>query len=58
MDDTIFWSPGDSKTDQSVGEIRKQDFELIDDEEVESFLGIKIDTIYDNTIIMSQPVGT
>ena len=50
VDDTIFWWPDDSKIDQKTGELKTLNFDLTDEGEVDSFLGIKIDTADENTI--------
>ena len=56
--DTIFWSPDDTKIDQTISELKALDFDLTDEGVVDSFLGIKIDTAEDGTINMSQPALT
>ena len=58
VDDTIFWSPDDTKIDQTITELKALNFDLTDEGEVDSFLGIKIETTDDNTITMSQPALT
>ena len=55
VDDTIIQSPDDYKIDQVISGLKELNFELIDEGDVDSFLGIKIDTADDDTIIMSQP---
>ena len=55
VDDTIFWSPNEIKIDEIIGELKALNFDLTDEGEVDSFLGIKIDTEDDGTITMSQP---
>ena len=58
VDDTIFWSAGDSKIDETISELKALDFDLIDEGVVDSFLGIKIDTVEDGTINMTQSTLT
>ena len=58
VDGTIFWSPDDTKIDQTISELKALDFDLTDEGVVDSFLGIKIDTKEDGTIAMSQPALT
>ena len=55
VDDTIFWSPNEIKIDETISELKALNFDLTDEGEVDSFLGIKIDTADDGTITMSQP---
>ena len=54
MEDKIFWSPDDSKIDWTISELKSLNFDLIYDGEVDSFLGIKIDTLDDDTLGMFQ----
>ena len=58
VDDTIFWAPKDSIIDKTISELRALNFDLTDEGDVDSFLGIKIDTADDKTITMSQPALT
>ena len=57
-DDTIIWSPNDTKIDQTISKLKALDFDLTGERVVYSFLGIKIDTAEDGTINMSQPTLT
>lgn len=54
VDDTIFFSPKNSIIDTHINHL-KQNFELIDEGDVNEFLGIKIQKEKDGTIIMTQP---
>ena len=38
VDDTIFWSPDDSKIESTISELKALNFELTDKGEVDSFL--------------------
>ena len=54
VNDTIFWSPSDSKIDQIISGLKGLNFEFTDEGDVDSFLGIKIDTTDDDTVTMLQ----
>ena len=53
VDDTIFWSPDESIIDTTISKIKSLNFDLADEGDVDSFLGVKIDTDEDGTIIKS-----
>ena len=55
VDDTICWSPDDSKIDNTISELKELNFDLTNEGSVDSFLGINIDTTDDSTITMNQP---
>ena len=54
VDDTVFWSPDESKIDKAISELKALKFELTDEGEVDSFLGIKIDKDAKGNITMTQ----
>ena len=54
VDDTVFWSPGESKIEKAISELKALKFELTDEGEVDSFLGIKIDKDAKGNITMTQ----
>ena len=54
-DDIMFWCPAGSKIDQTSSAIKGLQFDLTDEGDVDSFLGIEIDTKDDGAITMSQP---
>ena len=58
VDDTICWSHDDFKINETIVEIKDLNFDLTYEGVVESFLGIKIDTIEDSTIAMTQTALT
>ena len=39
----IFWSPNEANIDRNIGELKAHNFDLTDEGEVDSFLGIIID---------------
>ena len=53
VDDTIFWSPDESIIDTTISELKSLNFDLTDEGDVDSFLGVKIDTDEDGAIIKS-----
>ena len=57
VDDTIFRSPEESKIDKCISKVKYLNFILIYEGEIESFLGIKIETTAteDETRSMTQP---
>ena len=55
VDDTLFFSKDPKKIDQIISNLKKLDFELTDEGDVEAFLGIQVDQLDDGTIKMSQP---
>ena len=55
VDDTIFFSKNDTIIDRTITSLKALDFELTDEGDVESFLGIKIDHNPDGSFHMSQP---
>ena len=58
VDDTIFWSPNNSSIDKKISKLKDLNFDLMDEGDVDSFMGIKLDTADDKTITMSQPALT
>ena len=54
VDDTVFWSPDESKINKAISELKAHKFELTDEEEVDSFLDIKIDKDEKGNITMTQ----
>ena len=54
VDDTVFWSPDESKIDKVISDLKTLKFELTDEGEVDSFLGIKIDKDKEGNITMTQ----
>lgn len=54
VDDTTFWSQDESKIDKTISELKSLSFELTDEEEFNSFLGIKIDKDGNGNITMTQ----
>ena len=54
VDDTIFWSPNESKIDSTISDLKALDFELTDERDVDSFLGVQIDTTKDGVVKMTQ----
>ena len=58
MDNTIFWSPDDTKIDHTISELKVLDFDVTDEGVSDSFLSIKIDGVEYGTINISQHVLT
>ena len=56
VDNTMFWSPDDTKINQTISELKGLNFGLIDKREMDSFLDIKIDTVEDEIFTVCQPV--
>ena len=54
VDDTVFWSPDESKIDKVISDLKTLKFELTDEGEVDSFLGIKIDKDKEGNVTMTQ----
>ena len=54
VDDTVFWSPDESNIDKVISDLKSLKFELTDEEEVDSFLGINIDKDKDGNITMTH----
>ena len=54
VDDTIFWSPDDSKIESTISELKALNFDLTDEGEVDSFLGVKMEKDKDGNITMTQ----
>ena len=55
VNDPILWSPDNSKIGQVISGLKELNFELTDEEDVDLFSGINIDTADDDTITISQP---
>ena len=54
IDDTIFWSPSDSKIEYTISELKSLKFDLTDEGDVDSFLGIHIENDEMGNITMTQ----
>ena len=54
VDDTIFWSPDDSKIESTISELKAPNCVLTDKGEVNSFLGIAINKDEKGNIEMTQ----
>ena len=58
VDDNIVWSLDESIIDTTISDLKSLNFDLTDEGDVDSFLGVKIDTDENGTITMSQPTLT
>ena len=55
MDDTIFFAPDDPIINKEINSLKSNGFELTDEGEVDSFLGIKFTHSENGDMTMSQP---
>ena len=51
---TQSWSPNESKVDSTISEFKALNFDLTDEGDVDSFLGVQIDTTKDRVVKMTQ----
>lgn len=55
VDDTLFYSKTNEKIDETISQLKKLNFDLTDEGDVDAFLGVKVEQNEDNSIKMSQP---
>ena len=55
VDDTIFGSPNESIVDTTISELKSLNFDITYEEDVDSFLGVRIDTDENGKVTKSQP---
>ena len=55
VDDTIIWSPHESKINKTIRKLKDLNFELTDEGDVDSFLGIQINNLENKSFKMTQP---